>query len=271
MKNSVATLWIGPRLGPLEQLSALSLLETGHKLILYTYQEVQNVPQGVQVADAGTIMPGPILRHKKTGSPALHSDLFRFELMRQTDATWVDLDVLALQPLPIEQDYVFGYQNDGILNSAILKLPKDSPALKAMLTYKENYKGYPPFVTGRKKLKYQIKTLWRGMTLSELPWGATGPIGLTHYLKESGEIKYALPRQSFYPVDHKDTLELLKNPDLNRSSFASDVFAVHFWASKMRELAHSHFDGVIPEHSLIGKEIVRIEEKFEISIGQRLT
>jgi hypothetical protein len=267
MSRSVATLWIGPKLSPLEQLSALSLLETGHELTLYTYEDVQHVPDGVRVADARTLLPGPIVRHKKTGSPALHSDLFRFELMRQTDATWVDLDVLALKPLPTELDYVFGWENESSLNGAILKLPKTSRALQALLAYRDNYKGYPPYLSLSKKLKYQIKTLWRGMTLPELPWGAIGPIGLTYYLGQSGEIQHALPRNHFYPVAHEDTLELLTNPKLDRQFFGPDVHAVHFWASKMRKLTQSHFAGVIPATSFIGREILHMEEKFNVDIG----
>ena len=271
MSRSVATLWIGPKLSPLEQLSALSLLETGHELTLYTYEDVQHVPQGVRIADARTLLPGPIVRHKKTGSPALHSDLFRFELMRQTDSTWVDLDVLALKPLPTERTHVFAWENAGSINGAVLKLPKESPALKTLLSYGDNYRGYPPFLPRSKKFKYQIKTLWRGMTLPELPWGSIGPIGLTHYLNESGEIEYALPRESFYPVDHQNTIELLNDPALSRDSFGEGVYAIHFWASKMRKLVKAHFNGVIPQDSLMGREIARIETKFNLSIGFSLS
>jgi len=271
MSRSVATLWIGPKLSPLEQLSALSLLETGHELTLYTYEDVQLVPQGVRIADARTLLPGPIVRHKKTGSPALHSDLFRFELMRQTDSTWVDLDVLALKPLPTERTHVFAWENAGSINGAVLKLPKESPALKTLLSYGDNYRGYPPFLPRSKKFKYQIKTLWRGMTLPELPWGSIGPIGLTHYLKASGEVAYALPKQSFYPIDHQDTIQLLTDPTLSRDSFDESVYAIHFWASKMRKLVKAQFNGEIPQHSLMGREILRMEKKFNLSIGLSLS
>ena len=271
MNRSVATLWIGPKLSPLEQLSALSLIETGHDLTLYTYEEVQCVPKGVRVADGRALLPGPIVRHKKTGSPALHSDLFRFELMRQTESTWVDLDVLAFKPLPTELDHVFAWENESSLNGAILKLPKTSPALQALLAYGDNYKGYPPFLSPQKKLKYQIKTLWRGMTLPELPWGSIGPIGLTYYLRQSGEIQHALPRNSFYPVDQNDALRLLTDSHLTRQSFTADVYALHFWASKMRKLTKNHFAGVIPASSFMGQEIARMEEKFNVDIGLVLT
>lgn len=246
MTRPVATLWIGPALSPLEQLSALSLLETGHDLTLYTYDEVKGVPKGVRVADARTLLADPIVRHKKTGSPALHSDLFRFELMRKTESTWVDLDVLALKPLPTELDYVFAWENENSLNGAILKLPKTSPALQALLAYGDNYKGYAPYLSPQKKLKYQIKTLWRGMTLPELPWGSIGPICLTYYLRQSGEIQHALPRNSFYPVDQNNALRLLTDSHLTRQSFTADVYSPHFWASKMRKLTKTQFAGVIP-------------------------
>ena len=267
MKHPVATLWIGSALSPLEQLSALSLLETCHDLTLYTYEEVQGVPKGVRIADARTLLPCPIVRHKKTGSPALHSDLFRFELMRQTESTWVDLDVLAFKPLPSGLDYVFAWENETSLNGAILKLPKNSPALLALMTYGVSYRGYPPYLSPQKKLKYQIKTLWRGMTLPELPWGSIGPLGLTYHLRQSGEIQHAFPSNSFYPVSHENTLQLLTDPNLTRQSFGTDVYAVHFWASKMRKLTKSLFAGVIPAASLMGREILRMEEKFNLDIG----
>jgi hypothetical protein len=266
----IASLWIGPRLGPLEQLSALSFLETGHDLTLYSYGPVEGCPKDVRLADANDLLLGPIVRHKKTGSPALHSDLFRFQLIKQTGMAWVDLDILALKNFPLDLEYIFAWENSDNINGAVLKLPVNSSALQEVMVYDRAYKGYPPFLSKAKKFKYMIKTLGLGMTLAELPWGSIGPIGLTYCLKKTGEIEFALPQSSFYPVPLEQTASLLATPAIERSDFQANVYGIHFWGSKMRKIVKNEHGGKIPEHSFMGKEISRIRELHKFDIGFQL-
>ena len=48
MRNSLATLWVGERLGPIELASAESFLRMGNALTVYSYAPIVNLPPGVQ-------------------------------------------------------------------------------------------------------------------------------------------------------------------------------------------------------------------------------
>ena len=67
----VASLWIGDRLSYIEQLCLKSFVDHGHRTILYAYEDVPNVPAGVEVMDAALIYPRPDrVIHNETGSPS---------------------------------------------------------------------------------------------------------------------------------------------------------------------------------------------------------
>ena len=78
MDHQIAMLWMRGSLSFLEQLCVQSFLDAGHHVILYSYAPVGGVPDAVEHRDAADILPEDgFLVHERTGSPALHSDLFR--------------------------------------------------------------------------------------------------------------------------------------------------------------------------------------------------
>lgn len=79
MKRKLASFWAGASLGVIEQLSALSFLAVGHELIVYSTDPLEGLPPGVEWRDANEILSTQhIVTHRKTGSVALYSDLFRY-------------------------------------------------------------------------------------------------------------------------------------------------------------------------------------------------
>ncbi len=51
MHDPIQFLWVGPSLSRLEQLSLASFVYHGHDVHLYTYEDVQGIPDGVTVKD----------------------------------------------------------------------------------------------------------------------------------------------------------------------------------------------------------------------------
>jgi len=47
MLAEIRSLWIGGALSRLERVCLTSFLRAGHKVYLYTYDEVSNIPDGV--------------------------------------------------------------------------------------------------------------------------------------------------------------------------------------------------------------------------------
>jgi hypothetical protein len=228
-------LWIGKELGFLEQLSILSFLEHGHDITLFTTQAVTGIPAGLRVRDANDIFPClHIVRDRKTGSPAMHADMFRYAMLAKTDLMWVDMDVLCIHPYRPSSAYVFGYEDASTINNAVLRLPPNSPALQQLLRYQPDTYGYPPFFSTERKIRYWLKNGGKTPHISRWPWGAIGPKGLTHHLRDSGEIQQAQAQNAFYAISASEITQLTRSGGLSRSALSTDVYYLHLWGKELR-------------------------------------
>lgn len=256
MRNSLATLWVGERLGPIELASAASFLRMGNPLTVYSYSPIANLPPGVEGRDANEVYPTQkIAIYAREGSPSLHSNFFRFALMRNTDHTWVDLDMIALQPFDFLGDRIYGYEKPDQVNCAVLRLPKDSLVLADLSKLGPGTRGIAPHIQGARRLKYRIKTLGRGVPIENWPWGSTGPRALTAYLRQHDELKYALPLEVLYPILTADCRRFVTPGDLSDDSFGPQTKAVHLTASNINKILKAENGGEIPGDSFLGQHV----------------
>ena len=56
MSNTIQTLWVGNKLSTMERLCLASFVQNGHPIELYTYEEIENVPDGVIIRDGNEIL-----------------------------------------------------------------------------------------------------------------------------------------------------------------------------------------------------------------------
>lgn len=126
------TLWVGPRLGPVERACLRSVINQGHPLALYCYSVPDGVPSGVELRDAAKILPADAIIRHQSGSVALFANWFRYELQRLGAGTWVDCDVYLLAPLDGRSPYLFGEEAPGRINNGVLRLPSESPLLPSL-------------------------------------------------------------------------------------------------------------------------------------------
>ncbi|AHM04478.1 hypothetical protein roselon_02133 [Roseibacterium elongatum DSM 19469] len=96
------SLWIGPRLRWIEEMSIRSYLRNGWRYQLFVYDIPENVPEGVEVMDATAILPRSTVFREGAGS-GMHrgslgafSDLFRYALLSRRGGLWTDTDVINL-------------------------------------------------------------------------------------------------------------------------------------------------------------------------------
>nr|WP_111297723.1 hypothetical protein [Paracoccus saliphilus] len=259
MRNKLATLWVGERLGPIELASIESFLRMGNPLTVYSYAPILNLPAAVTARDAAEVLPTrQIALYAREQSPSLHSNFFRFALMRKTDDVWVDLDMIALQPFEFLTDRIYGFEKPDQVNCAVLRLPKSSATLADLSRLAPGTRGVAPHVGGLRRAKYWIKTLGRGVPIERWPWGSTGPRALTTFLRRHGEIRHALPQQVLYPILTKDCARFLAPGDLGDTSFGPETRAVHVTASNLNKLmARGLHGGEIPESSFLGQHVAR--------------
>ncbi|MBP1806548.1 hypothetical protein [Rubellimicrobium aerolatum] len=254
--TTLATFWAG-RLGPIEMASLASFARQGQTIVIYSYGRLPDVPAGFENRDAAEVLPArEVATYRKEGSPSLHSNFFRYALMRETDHVWVDLDVIALRPFEFTEDRVYAYENPERVNCAVLRLPKDSPTLAALLAFGPGQRGVAPHITGLRRARQWIKTFGRGVRIEDWPWGSTGPRALTTYLRTFDEIRFAMPRTTFYPVRAGRFERFLTPGDLADDSFPKETYGVHLAASviqrRLRETG-----GPIPEGSFLWRQIER--------------
>ncbi len=130
------SLWLGKRLSVMEQLCIRSFLDQGYSFHLYTYQEVENIPQGTTVCQGEEILPADeIFRYRRgygKGSYSAFSNCFRYKLLLERGGWWADLDVVCTRSLDFSDDHVVGYERvpDGSrrIGTAMIKAPAGQPA-----------------------------------------------------------------------------------------------------------------------------------------------
>lgn len=254
----VSSMWLGRPFSYLEQLCLKSFLDRGHRVKLYVYDHVENVPEGVEIADANTVLPtDKFVVNRKTGSPGPQADKFRYHMLAQTDEIWVDTDAYCLRPFP-DQPYIMGYHYKTYLNNGVLRLPKDSKTLAHLLEFTENeYPQLPPnyFPAYPEVMEESAARFGTDdpMHVSEMPWEVWGPFALTYFGHKTGESEHAMPHEILYPVNGASVRKMLQMPRRAKFEFSDDCLSIHFFGSKLRRILLERLGGIPPERSLIGR------------------
>jgi hypothetical protein len=150
--NKLFTLWVSDNncLPELQQVSLKSMLLTGHEVILYVYEDLENAPDGIKTADANEILDeSNIFVYKKgfnKGSYSGFANWFRVKCLYETGSAWFDCDIISIKNITEINRYgpliSSQYNPDGGLgpNNAFLRLKKGDELLKYMLDYMEKVK-----------------------------------------------------------------------------------------------------------------------------------
>jgi hypothetical protein len=258
--HDLASLWIGERLSAIELASLHSFVVQGHRMSVYSYAPIANLPSCVEALDANEILPSTSIlyyRDRKKPSPALHANLFRYAMIARTPKVWVDLDIIALRPLTITTDYVLGYETPQSVNNAVLRLPAQSPTLRELLNFNADTRGIAPHITGFRRFRYYVKSLGRGHPIDRWAWGSTGPKALTLFLNRHDEMRYAQPISAYYPVAVADHAQLLEPGRLTEKDFGPETWCIHLWGSRIRDTMRRLYGGWPPAGSFLADAFER--------------
>lgn len=237
---SVNALWIGDTLNPIASACLVSFVNQGHIVNLYTYNPINNLPQNINICDGNQIIHhSKIIKHKKSGSYALFSDIFRYELLKHLNhGFYIDCDVYCLKPIYIpEHGYLFGYENGSIINGAILALPKDSELLLTLTNLANQDSFVPQWYSPYNKTRLKIKRLFGyARHISEMGWGVIGPSAITYYAKTLGVAKYAQPIEVLYPIQHHETHKLLDSNLTIDEVITKNSLCVHLYNETLKNI-----------------------------------
>jgi len=234
------------------------MVATGHKLTIYAYGSLDNVPEQIDVRNAREIFPDDrVVTSRTTVGASLHSNLFRYALFGKTDALWVDLDIVPLRPLEFESIDIFGLETPSKVNGAVLRLSRKSPALKWLSQFTLDTVGIPGWVPLPARFEMWLKYRGKGVPINAWPHGTTGPMGLTHALRMTGEINKALPTETFYPLHWSETNKLLHPGALTLEDFPPTSHCLHLWSFHLKRTMERRFRGSVPKGSLLNNLLER--------------
>lgn len=200
----IGSLWIDGPLSWIERASIASFLDLGHDYVLYAYGRVDNAPPGTRIEDARGVWPNDaIIVHSRAQSPAVHADVFRAVMVRQTGRVWADTDVIALRPFPADLGWFIGHErlDRPFLGNAVMGFPRHSRTMEALWAFLTGDHPVPPWFNARGRRAIEENRA-RGIpvNLGDHPWGTTGPVALTHFAQATGEFRLAQPQARFFPV-----------------------------------------------------------------------
>ncbi|KQK49808.1 hypothetical protein APV25_00325 [Campylobacter jejuni] len=193
--TEISSFWYTPKgykgIGLMEILAIKSWLDNGYKFHLYTYNlddkiflKFQELFSNFILKDANEIVPfSEYFSDDRGAGVAAFSDYFRFNLLYQRDALWVDLDMVCLNHMDLSQEYIFTQEIDKDetkprITTSFLKFPKNSDFGKNLIQEAKK-------IIDNKKI---------------IPWGVIGP----WFLAEQVE-KWDLGK---YKWDYKQTCQI---------------------------------------------------------------
>ena len=259
----ICTFWHGP-LTWLERLCLTSFVEQGHEVHLYAYDPVEGLPEGVGFRDAAAIEArDAMVFYKGRGTSAVFADRFRVRLLQAGAGTWADADVYCIAPFASPSPYLMGYEHEGSINSAVLRVPADAPLLEDLLSIFADDRRplWEPHLPGIRRLEVAAKRLV-GMAVppEHMQYGATGPAALTYFVERRGLAGEAQPRDVFYPVPYDDIPTLMQaGTDIVRW-VTPRTLAVHLWRSRLTDRGRAGLSPPAP-----GSALARLCEKHSIA------
>jgi hypothetical protein len=112
----------------------LSYLKHGHEVVLYTYEDIKNVPEGVIVKSGEEVLPKDRI-FKAFGTYSSFANMFRYAMLLKNGGWWVDADTFCLKPFPkIEEPLFAGLERrkGGALerNNGIIYCEPENPIIQ---------------------------------------------------------------------------------------------------------------------------------------------
>lgn len=227
---TIQMFWHGAPLSRMERLSISSFVHHGHAVELYVYDEPNDVPRGALVRNAEEILPrSALFRHKRSQSFALFADWFRYRLLHERGGVWADADVVCLKPFDYMSAEIFAWQDESIINNAVLGLPAGHPLASWLAACCEDPNRIVPYDSLAMRLRKWRRRVLKGNRRDGVRWGENGPHGLTLAARHLGYADRALPSWHFYPVAPDRYLELYESPRNGSPVNFYESRAVHLW------------------------------------------
>jgi hypothetical protein len=202
--------WAGKRLSAFETACLHSFVARGHSVTLFSFDQVQDTPPGVALADARQIVePSSVSRFLIHGKPSLShfSDYFRYAMFAKTDLTWIDTDVVMLASFDHDpHQNLFAREDERTICGAIMRIASDDPALPALIKRTEAF-----------------------MDSDRMRWGETGPRLLTQVF--GGRVaREARGKERFFPIHYDEFWKVFVPEHFDTcAALCRGSYTLHLW------------------------------------------
>jgi hypothetical protein len=257
MRPEIVTFWHGP-LDGLRRLCLRSQVAAGHKVTVYSFEPLAQLPEGVGNAEAEAILPHTFAERLRPARPdgvwidrtmLQFSDFFRMRLMARNTGLWLDADVLLLKAIEIDpaKPY-FAWERPHQLGNSVLYLPSNDPIVTAFEALMAQEELTPDWLSLRHRLTFLMHRLRGTKRISEVRLAIYGPAALTALARRAGELSHALPKKSFYAVhaesklffEPRDFSALIADPEIigfhispkGRGNQQPVPGSLHAWAAR---------------------------------------
>jgi hypothetical protein len=235
MLPDVVTFWHGP-LDALRLTCLRSQVAAGHKVTVYSFEPLGQLPDGVGNAEAEAILPYSFSEKLRPTGPdgvwrdwttLQFSDFFRMRLMALSAGLWLDADVLLLKPVEIDATKpFFAWERPRQLGNSVLYLPSGDAIVAAFTALMRQDELTPDWLARRHRLTFALHRLRGSKRLSDIRVAIYGPAALTALARRAGELRYALPKKSFYAV-HAEPRLFFEPSDFSALIGDHDIIGLH--------------------------------------------
>jgi len=211
--NIVNSLWIGKKLSPINIISINSFLQNGFKYNLYVYEEVENIPKGVNILDGNDILPDSAIWYYgkgfNKGSPSSFSNEFRYTLLYKNGGLWADTDVVLLKKLELNDEFIF-----------ISEMNNEKQLVTTSVIYSKESK--------QDIFKDCIDVI-ENIDKNNIIHGEIGPFLFDYKVREFDLMKYVKPIDEFCSINWYDIYQFFDDSEL-----VDGVTGLHLWQSRWK-------------------------------------
>jgi hypothetical protein len=209
----------------------------GFDVTLYSYDEVENVPNGIRLADAEDIVKRDFIhRFKVMGRASIphFADYFRCCLFRKTGAAWIDADILCLRPFSFNTEKTFlAKQADDLIGNAILRIHSEDALLPKL-----------------------INSIEKKADDRDHPYGASGPYLITEMYGSAG-LADAFDPKYFFPIpSDKWWMAFLPSERTACEKACAEANVLHLW-NNFLYISGIWKDALPPKGSFLNEQLTK--------------
>jgi hypothetical protein len=257
------TFWNSGSLNWLSVACLKSAVRHGHKVHLYSYGDIPNVPCGVTHKDARKVVHEKeiftydgIRQRKQIGSIAPFCDAFRYRGLSKSLGVWMDSDVYILRPMDLSPPTILAWESGksvtnfewappSFIGNAFMRLPASSKVIKDLVKLTSPPYEMPPWISDPMQQEVLAKLNGKPFFPGAVTYAAFGPHALTYYAQLHRILEDVRPNTAFYPVLYTDVRRFGEQDGAFRKSLPAQCEAIHIWNGAFS----THFANGLPKGS----------------------